>query len=111
QNETQINMKQLFAFIRKEFYHVFRDKRTLLILFGMPIVQIILFGFALSSEVKNIGIAILDNAQDVQSQQIITKIESSTYFQINEPALNYKDIEDRFKQGEIKAAILFPSHF
>ena len=55
--EPEINMKQLIAFIRKEFYHVFRDKRTLLILFGLPVVQIILFGFALSSEVKNIGIS------------------------------------------------------
>ena len=57
-----INMKQLIAFIRKEFYHVFRDRRTLLILFGIPIAQIILFGQALSSEVKNIGIAVLDEA-------------------------------------------------
>ena len=65
-------MKQLLAFIRKEFYHVFRDKRTLLILFGMPIVQIVLFGYALSSEVKNIGIAVLNNARDVQSEQIIS---------------------------------------
>ncbi len=104
-------MKQLFAFIRKEFYHVFRDKRTLLILFGLPIVQIVLFGFALSSEVKNIGIAVLDNAHDVQSQQIITKLQSSSYFHIKRPAKNYKDIEHRFKTGEIKCALLFPSNF
>jgi ABC-2 type transport system permease protein len=45
-------MKQLFVFIRKEFYHVFRDPRTLLIMFGLPVVQIILFGYALTSEVK-----------------------------------------------------------
>ncbi len=104
-------MKQLFAFIRKEFYHVFRDKRTLLILFGMPIVQIILFGFALSSEVKNIGIAVLDNARDVQSEQIIAKISSSSYFKVKPPALNYAEIEKRFKSGEIKCAILFPANF
>lgn len=104
-------MKQLIAFIRKEFYHVFRDKRTLLILFGMPIVQIILFGFALSSEVKNIGIAILDNARDVQSEQIIAKINSSSYFKIKQPALNYHDIEQRFKGGEINSAVLFPANF
>ncbi len=104
-------MKQLLAFIRKEFYHVFRDRRTLLILFGMPIVQIILFGFALSSEVKNIGIAVLDNARDVQSEQIISRIQSGSYFQIKDAALNYRDIEQRFKQGEIKCAILFPLNF
>jgi len=104
-------MKQLLAFIRKEFYHVFRDRRTLLILFGMPVVQIILFGFALNSEVKNIGIAVLDNARDVQSEQIVSKIQSSSYFQIKGAALNYKDIEKRFKQGDIKCAILFPANF
>ncbi|MFE7086347.1 ABC transporter permease [Sphingobacterium spiritivorum] len=104
-------MKQLFAFIKKEFYHVFRDRRTLLILFGLPIAQIILFGFALSSEVKNIGIAVLDNARDVQSEQIIAKINSSSYFQIRQSVLNYQEIEQRFKEGEIKCAILFPANF
>jgi ABC-2 type transport system permease protein len=104
-------MKQLLVFIRKEFYHVFRDRRTLLILFGLPIAQIILFGFALSSEVKNIGIAVMDNAQDVQSQQIISKVQSSSYFKVKEPVLNYPDIEKRFKEGSIKCAVIFPANF
>jgi len=104
-------MKQLLAFIRKEFYHVFRDKRTLLILFGLPVVQIILFGFALSSEVKNIGAAVLDNAHDVQSEQIISKIRSSSYFNLKESVRDYNDIESRFKEGNIKCAIIFPNKF
>jgi len=104
-------MKQLLAFIRKEFYHVFRDRRTLLILFGMPIVQIILFGFALSSEVKNIGITFLDNARDVHSEQIISRIQSGSYFRITPPVLNYGEIEERFRKGEIKCALVFPAHF
>ncbi|WP_432709678.1 ABC transporter permease [Pedobacter sp.] len=104
-------MKQLFAFIRKEFFHVFRDKRTLLILFGIPIVEIILFGFALSSEVKNIGIAVLDNAQDVHSKQIIAKVQSNSRFQLKDAALNYKDFEEKFKSGEIVCGILIPAKF
>lgn len=104
-------MKQLLAFIRKEFYHVFRDKRTLLILFGLPVVQILLFGFALSSEVKNIGIAIQDNAQDVNSQEIVSRIKVSSYFHAGEPVINYKDIESRFKDGSINCAIIFPANF
>jgi ABC-2 type transport system permease protein len=104
-------MKQLLAFVRKEFYHVFRDKRTLLILFGLPVVQIVLFGFALSSEVKNIGITILDNAHDNNSQQIINRIRTSSYFLVKEPVLHYDEIEERFKEGSIKCALLFPSHF
>jgi ABC-2 type transport system permease protein len=104
-------MKQLFAFIQKEFYHVFRDKRTLLILFGLPVVQIILFGFALNSEVKNIGITFLDNARDNNSQQIINRIETSSYFLVKEPVLNYADIEKRFKESSIKCALIFPPDF
>lgn len=104
-------MKQLIAFIRKEFYHVFRDRRTLLILFGMPVTQVLLFGFALNSEVKNISLAVLDNAHDVQSEQIVSKINSSSYFLVKDPAFNYKEIEKRFKTGEIKCAIIFPAKF
>ncbi|MFT3982183.1 MAG: ABC transporter permease [Ferruginibacter sp.] len=104
-------MKKLFAFIQKEFYHVFRDKRTLLILFGLPIVQIVLFGFALSNEVKNIGVTILDNAQDVQSKQIISKLSSSSYFNIIDPARDYQDIEEKFKTGAATCALIFPQHF
>jgi ABC-2 type transport system permease protein len=104
-------MKQLVAFIRKEFYHVFRDKRTLLILFGLPVVQIVLFGFALSSEVKNIGITILDNAHDLNSEQIINRIKTSNYFLVKDPVLHFSEIEERFKEGTIKCALVFPADF
>lgn len=104
-------MKQLLAFIRKEFYHVFRDKRTLLILFGLPVVQIVLFGFALNSEVKNIGITILDNAQDINSGQITNKIRASSYFLVRDPVKSYGEIEDKFKDGTIKCALIFPVDF
>src|SRR6187455_2113653 len=104
-------MKQLLVFIRKEFYHVFRDRRTLLILFGLPVVQIVLFGFALSSEVKNIGITVLDNAHDNNSEQIINRIKTSSYFLVKDPVLNYSEIEKKFKEGSIKCALIFPVNF
>ena len=104
-------MKQLFAFIRKEFYHVFRDKRTLLILFALPVVQIVLFGYALSNEVKNIGITILDNAHDINSEQITNRIKTSSYFLVRDPVSNYSDIESKFQEGKIKCALLFPANF
>src|SRR3954447_25429281 len=109
--EPLTNMKQLLAFVRKEFYHVFRDKRTLLILFGLPVVQIILFGYALSSEVKNIGITIFDNAHDNNAEQIINRIKTSSYFLVKTPVSNYSEIEGRFKDGSIKCAVIFPADF
>ena len=106
-----LDMKQLIAFIRKEFYHVFRDRRTLLILFGIPIAQIILFGQALSSEVKNIGIAVLDEANNTYSQEITHRLQASPYFKLKEPLLRYDQVEDQFKRGSIKAALIFPPDF
>lgn len=104
-------MKQLLVFIRKEFFHVFRDRRTLLIMFGLPVVQIVLFGFALTSEVKNITLTVIDNARDVNSTQIIHKIKSSSYFIVNESHINYKDIATTFRNGSAKCALIFPEGF
>ena len=70
------NVKQLLVFIRKEFKQVFRDPRTLLIMFGLPVVQIILFGYALTSEVKNVNILISDHSKDVVSTKIVQNINS-----------------------------------
>jgi ABC-2 type transport system permease protein len=104
-------MKKLFVFIRKEFYHVFRDPRTLLIMFGLPVVQIILFGFALTSEVKNADILISDNSRDVQTMQITRKIKASSYFIVHEATIGDREIEKTFKKGSIKAVLVFPSRF
>ena len=62
-------MKRFLAFVKKEFKHIFRDYRTLLILFGMPIAQILLFGFAITNEIKDAKIAILDFSKDNATQR------------------------------------------
>jgi len=102
---------QLFSFVRKEFYHVLRDKKVLLILFGMPIVQVLLFGFVLSNEVKDTRIIVIDVARDEASRQLISKVEASRYFQIDHISTDESEIEPTFKQGKIKAAIIFPQNF
>jgi ABC-2 type transport system permease protein len=104
-------MKQFITFVKKEFAHVTRDRRTLFILFGMPVVQILIFGFALTNEVKNSEIVIVDNAKDEGSQQIITKIEASRYFEIEKIVLNHEQLESAFREGKIKLAVLFPVNF
>lgn len=104
-------MKQFITFLKKEFAHVLRDRKTLLILFGMPIVQILIFGFALTNEVKNASIVIVDHAKDESSQRIITKIEASLYFEIEKAILNADQIEEAFQEGTIKMAVIFPANF
>jgi ABC-2 type transport system permease protein len=97
--------------VNKEFKHILRDYRTLLILFGMPIAQILLFGFAITNEIKDAKIAILDFAKDNTTQQISNKILSSGYFQIYKNLNSIKDIEPAFKEGIIKEVIIFESDF
>jgi len=110
-NLTLPPMKQLLSFIKKEFAHVFRDRKTLLILFGLPIVQIIIFGFALTNEVKNSKIIIMDQAKDIASQEIISKISASKYFEIEQLIVSRNQIESSFKKGFIKIVLIFPAGF
>ncbi|HEX8548864.1 MAG TPA: ABC transporter permease [Cytophagaceae bacterium] len=104
-------MHQFITFVKKEFAHVLRDRKTLLILFGLPVVQIIIFGFALSNEVKNAKIVVVDYARDRASSKIVDKIASSQYFDIEQTLLNARQIEDAFKTGRIKMAIVIPARF
>ncbi|MFY7826323.1 MAG: ABC transporter permease [Flectobacillus sp.] len=104
-------MKLFLAFITKEFKHILRDTRTLIILFGMPIVQIILFGFALTNEVKDSKIGILDYAKDQASQQIINELDASRYFDIEDNFTKPSQIHQAFKEGKIRLAIVFPANF
>jgi len=104
-------MKQLITFIQKEFHHILRDTRSMLVLIGLPIVQLLIFGFAITTEVRNANIAILDNSKDEITQDIITKIESSQYFDIDRTISTNEQIEKSFKSGRIKLAIVFQPNF
>jgi ABC-2 type transport system permease protein len=106
-----IKMKQFLIFIRKEFAHVLRDRKTLLILFGMPVVQILIFGFALTSEVKDARIVIMDQARDAASRQIISKIEASRYFEVDKTVRSNQEMKEALKQGDIRLAVIFPANF
>ncbi|WP_338869207.1 ABC transporter permease [Spirosoma sp. SC4-14] len=104
-------MDRLLAFVKKEFLHIFRDQRTLLILFGMPLVMVTLFGFALTNEIKNARVAILDNDHGIHSRQITDKLLSSGYFQLDRNLYSYREIETAFRQGKLKLALVFPANF
>ncbi|MBO9632607.1 MAG: ABC transporter permease [Chitinophagaceae bacterium] len=104
-------MKQFISFVKKEFHHILRDKRTLFILLGMPVVQILIFGFALTNEVKNSKIAVLDPSRDLSSISLTGQLDASRYFDIQEELHSYKDIGQAFREGKIKLAVVFPQNF
>lgn len=104
-------MKRFFGFIKKEFYHIFRDKRSMFILFGMPIAQILLFGFAITNEINNVNIAILDKAKDAETQKIINKLSASKYFHIKQEIGSESQIKETFEKGKVKAVLIFERDF
>lgn len=104
-------MKRFIGFVKKEFYHIFRDKRSMFILFGMPIAQIMLFGFAITNEINNVKIAILDKSKDTETQKIIQKISNSSYFDIEQEITTEAQIESVFKKGKVKAVLVFENDF
>ena len=104
-------MKQFIVFVKKEFYHIFRDRKSLLIIIMMPIVQIILFGFALTNEIKNSNIAVLDNAKDESTRAIIQRLDASRYFNVSRNLNTQQDIETAFKSGTIRLAVVFQPGF
>ena len=104
-------MKRFRGFVIKEFYHIFRDYRTLLILFGMPAVQLLLFGYVLTNEIKDAKIAIYDPSKDVVTRKISEKILSSGYFILEKNLITVAEIEPVFRQGEVKLALVFEPGF
>jgi len=104
-------MKRFIGFIKKEFYHIIRDRRSLFILFGMPIAQIMLFGFAITNEINNVDIAILDHSKDATTKEIINKISASKYFSIKQILDKEEDIASVFKKGHVKAVLNFEQNF
>ncbi len=104
-------MKRFLGFVKKEFLHIFRDFRTLIILFGIPAAQILLFGYVVSTDIKNAGVAFLDLSKDEVTQKLTDKIISSGFFKSNGNLLHYNDIDKILKKGKTKAVIIFEENF
>lgn len=103
--------KEFLAFVKKEFYHIFRDRRTMLILLGMPIVQILIFGFAINMEVQNIRIAVYEPQPDVYTQDLRARIEANPYFILKKTPHSIQEVNERLRKGEIDMALIFPNNF
>ena len=72
--KQNVAMNKFLSYVKKEFFHIFRDRQTAFILFLMPVVQIILFGFAITTDIRNTSIGILDLSRSSESRALIAKI-------------------------------------
>lgn len=104
-------MKSFKGFVVKEFYHIFRDKRTMLILFGMPVIQLILFGFAIRNEINDAKISFIDHSRDQITLEIKQKLLSSGYFLLQEGLDKDSEMESLFRKGIVKEVIVFEPEF
>ena len=104
-------MKEFFAFVRKEFLHIFRDRKTLLVLVGLPTVLIVLFGFAISTEIRNVNIGLLSMDDDISITRLMQKIDRSEYFTYVGKYASEAEVDEAMRRGKIDAALIFPAGF
>lgn len=104
-------MRQFLTFTQKEFYHIFRDRWTMVMLLAFPIIMIILFGFGITTEIKNSKIAIYNPSKDLATQKIISKLETSEYFTFYSYLNDPHEIETVFKTGKVGLLVVFGERF
>ncbi|MDE5745050.1 MAG: ABC transporter permease [Paramuribaculum sp.] len=104
-------MKQFRSFVRKEFIHILRDPRSLLILLVMPVILVLLLGYVIKNDVKDIRVAVIDPAKDVYTTLITERIAANRYFIITDEINSEREAMDKFRKGEIDIAVIFSPCF
>ena len=104
-------MKRFFGFVKKEFQHIFRDVRTLVILFGLPVVMIILFGYVVTTEIRDVEVGVWDRSMDQVSIRATQKIFSSGYFVPAGHLEREEEIGELFRSGRAKVVVVFERDF
>ena len=104
-------MKQFFSFVLKETKHILRDKRTMLMLFGMPIVMMLLFGFAVTNDVRNVRVVIVMSNADNATQQVADRLAASEYFTLTKVVTTPNEAEKAIRDQKADMAIVFSPDF
>ena len=106
-----MNPLRIKALIRKEIYHLLRDYRSLYLAFAIPLLLIILFGYALSLDVDNVETIVVDYDKSELSRDFISKLDASAYFHVSERLSRTKDAIDYLDHDRTKVAIILPPNF
>lgn len=106
-----IDMKQFVSFVSKEFHHIFRDRTTMAILLLLPILMLILFGYAINTEIRNTRIAIYDPSNDEATRAIAEKLDASEYFTVIKYLNHPADVELEFLKGSVQMVVSFSQNF
>ena len=109
--EKDKNMKQFLSFVIKESKHILRDRRTMLILFGMPVMLMLLFGFAITTDVRNVRTVVVTSQMDHLTQQTVERLAQSEYFTITKAVATPKEAERLIRNQKADMAVVFGQDF
>ena len=104
-------MKQFLSFVRKEFIHIFRDFRSMLILLIVPQLMVIILGYIIKNDVEDIRVAVIDPSHDVYSTRITERLSANKYFIFRDELQTEAEALDLFRKGEIDLVIVFCGEF
>lgn len=104
-------IQRILAIIQKEFHQALRDRVTLAIMLSMPLLQLLLFGYAISTNVRNIPSVVADQSLDSASRAYVDAMVSSGYFQVAELAQDQAGMVSAIDDGRVQAGILIPPGF
>lgn len=106
-----MNIRRVKAISYKEFIHLFRDIRSLMVIILVPVILLFLFGYALKLDVENVSVGVIDFSNSVKSKEFISYFESNNAFKINYYTDNYNDAELLLDTNKIKMIVVIPSSF
>lgn len=104
-------MNALLGFMRKEMHHILRDRRTLVILLALPVAQVLLFGFAVRTDVREIRLVAVDPVPDAATLSLQTRFRGTALFRLTDVVATTDALPALFQRGEIDQAVVFPPGF
>src|SRR5512137_1733304 len=102
---------RLFSIIRKEFIQIMRDRRTLIIILIIPIMQLFLLGYSATNDIRNVPLAVLDQCRCAASRHLLDAYRAADYFQISHTAGSEGDLRNLIETGRVRAAIIIPPDY
>lgn len=104
-------MTRFLAILKKEFIQMRRDKLTLAIMTVMPFVQLLIFGFAINTDVKHLSAVVYDQSLSQESREFLDSLTATEYYDINYIAGSYQEVDDRIQKGEAKVGVIIPADY
>ena len=106
-----MNLRRLGAIAWKEFIQMRRDRPTLAMMLGIPVIQLLIFGYAIRMDVRNLPMAVHDQSRSQESRELVRKLEATDNFVATKVARSYEDAIRMIDRGEVRAAIVIPEDY